>query len=69
MRLLGKKGAPKPEGVWIVLTRQEAWDLKVAFDYFFDDPSGPGWHHHVGDGIDEITIEIEIDPAESELAY
>ena len=30
MRLLGKKGAPKPEGVWIVLTRQEAWDLKVG---------------------------------------
>lgn len=66
MRLLGKKGSPKPEGVRIVLTRQEAWDLKVAFDYFFEDPSGPGWHHHVGEGDDEITIEIQFDEGEPE---
>jgi hypothetical protein len=50
------------EGFVAVLTVQEARDLMMSLEYYFEeDEEGnldPGWHTHIGSG-DELAIAIE----------
>ena len=39
--------------------------LKEALLIYLDeDPPDPGWHHHLGEGDQGLTIAVELSPAE-----
>lgn len=45
---------------WIILTPDEAEDLRDALSaYLAADEPDPGWHHHLDAGDAEITLAIE----------
>jgi hypothetical protein len=59
MRMQSEDGTPKPEQVWVVLTRLEAWDLKMALDHYFTDDRTPEWRHELdGEGDEALSFEI-----------
>jgi hypothetical protein len=61
MRMQNEDRTPKPQQLWVVLTRLEAWDLKMALDHYFtDDRTETEWHHELdGEGDEALSIEIE----------
>ena len=60
MRLEREDGEPVTGSVWAVLTPEDAFMLKEALViYFEDDPPDPGWHHHLSQGDEGLTLAIE----------
>ena len=48
--------------VWAVVSRNEAWNLLLSLQNYFEEPPDPGWHTHVGSDDHELTIAIDVDP-------
>ena len=60
MRLESEDGTPYRQPLWAVLSPAEARLLMESLAVFFEESEDdPGWHHHVGEGADELTIAIE----------
>ena len=60
MRLEREDGTPVTGSVWAVLTPEDAFMLKEALIiYFDDDPPDPGWHHHLSQRDEGLTLAIE----------
>jgi hypothetical protein len=56
---IARENGDEVGSVWALCTREEAEHLFTSLAYYFEeDPPDPGWHCHVGNGDQVLTIAI-----------